>query len=150
MNLKLFKEVVINKKKKEPVVKDSLIAFFSGGILGVIGQGLIDFNKNYLYLNDDEASAFMSIIVIFIASLLTLFGVYKKLGKVCGSGLFLPTTGFSNSIVSASMEGRHEGFVLGVGSQIFALAGSVITYGVSSAVILLIIRFFLVLIGVNL
>lgn len=150
MNLKIFNEVVEKDKKKEPVLKDSLIAFFSGGIIGVISQGLIDIYKNYLFLTDEEAGALMSMSIIFVASLLTLIGVYKKIGKVCGSGLFLPTTGFSNSIVSASIEGRHEGFILGVGSQIFALAGSVITYGVCSAVILLIIRFILVFVGVSL
>ncbi len=149
MNLKIYKEITEKDKIKQPLLKNSIIAFFSGGFLGLFGQFLIDVYQ-LLNLDIDEAKALMSITVIFIASMLTLFGIYKKIGRICGAGLFLPTTGFANSIVSSSIEGRYEGFVLGVGSQIFSLAGSVITYGVVSAFILLIIKFFLMFIGVYL
>lgn len=149
MNLKIYKEITEKDKIKQPLLKNSIIAFFSGGFLGLFGQFLIDVYQ-LLNLDIDEAKALMSITVIFIASMLTLFGIYKKIGRICGAGLFLPTTGFANSIVSSSIEGRYEGFVLGVGSQIFSLAGSVITYGVVSAFVLLIIKFFLMFIGVYL
>lgn len=150
MNLKQYKNITEVDKVKQPLLKNGIIAFFSGGFLGLIGQVLIDIYQNVVMLDEDESRALMSITIVFIASILTLIGVYKNLGKVCGAGLFLPTTGFANSVVSSSIEARHEGFILGVGSRIFSLAGSVITYGIVSAVILIIIKFLLLLIGVNL
>lgn len=149
MNLKTYKNITEIDKIKQPVLKNCLIGFFSGGFLGLIGQGLIDFYTYTLSLSEDEAKALMSLTIIFVASLLTLIGVYKKVGRVCGAGLFLPTTGFANSVVSSAIEARQEGFILGVGSNIFSLAGSVITYGVVSAVFLVIIKFLLMLVGVN-
>lgn len=149
MNLKTYKNITEIDKIKQPVLKNCLISFFSGGFLGLIGQGLIDFYTYTLSLSEDEAKALMSLTIIFVASLLTLIGVYKKVGRVCGAGLFLPTTGFANSVVSSAIEARQEGFILGVGSNIFSLAGSVITYGVVSAVFLVIIKFLLMLVGVN-
>ena len=41
--------------------------------------------------------------------------------------------GFAHSMTSAALEYRKEGFVTGVGSNIFKLAGTVILYGVVSA-----------------
>jgi stage V sporulation protein AC len=42
-------------------------------------------------------------------------------------------TGFANSIVSSALEFKSEGLVLGVGSKMFILAGSVIVFGVVTA-----------------
>jgi stage V sporulation protein AC len=44
-------------------------------------------------------------------------------------------TGFANSIASAAIEHRSEGYVLGVGGNMFKLAGSVIVFGVVAAFI---------------
>lgn len=145
MNLKKYHEIAKENEKKEPLLLDSILAFFSGGIIGLISQGLIDLYQKLLNLDFDHASALMSISIVFVTSLLTLFGLYKYLGRICGAGLFLPTTGFANSITSSCIEARHEGFILGIGSQMFSLAGSVITYGVVFSFLFLIIKFFMVL-----
>lgn len=150
MNLEKYRKAVAKNQKKEPWIRDCLFAFVSGGIMGLIGQGLMDLYEQGLHLTTAEAAALMAMTVVFLTSLLTLFGIYKHLGKICGAGLFLPTTGFANSITSSSMEGRDEGFVVGIGGQMFALAGSVITYGIVSSAALLIVRFFLMLWGVEL
>ena len=113
MNLKKYKNITEKDKVQQPLLKNCLSAFFSGGFLGLIGQLLIDIYTNVLLLNEDEAKALMSISIVFLASLLTLIGVYKRVGRVCGAGLFLPTTGFANSVVSSSIEARHEGFFSG-------------------------------------
>ena len=78
MNLKQYKNITEKDKVQQPLLKNCLIAFFSGGFLGLIGQGLIDLYTNVLFLSEDEAKALMSISVVFIASLLTLIGVYKN------------------------------------------------------------------------
>ena len=150
MNIKKYQEIVKNNHKEEPIFKDCFFAFLSGGIIGLIGQGLYDLYCNVLSLETDEAMALMSMSIVFVSSLFTLLGWYKKLGRICGAGLLLPTTGFANSLTSSAIEGRHEGFILGVGSQMFSLAGSVITYGIGSSVLFLIINFIFRLFGVNL
>lgn len=149
MNLKKYEKAVRDQKKSEPVVKDVALAFLGGGTMGLIAQGLIDLYHNIAKLSVKESMALTAMTVVFVTSLLTLIGWYKKIGRIFGAGLFLPTTGFANSVVSSSIEGRHEGFVIGVGGQIFALAGAVITYGVSFSALFLIVRYFLILWGIG-
>ena len=147
MKIKDYKKIVEKNKKQENVIKDCLLAFISGGVFGVIGQGLIDLYCNVLGLNNDESRALTSITIVFITAFLTLIKIYKKIGKHLGAGLFVPISGFANSSCCASIEGRYEGFVGGLGSNIFSLAGSVITFGVSSSLVMLIIKFFMNWIG---
>ncbi|MDD4519052.1 MAG: SpoVA/SpoVAEb family sporulation membrane protein, partial [Limnochordia bacterium] len=45
-------------------------------------------------------------------------------------GFSVPITGFSNSVVSAAMEYRREGFILGLGGKIFSVAGPVLVFGI--------------------
>lgn len=74
--------------------------------------------------------------MVFISMLLTGFGLYRKLGQFAGAGSAVPVTGFGNAVISAAIEYRTEGLVLGVGSNMFKLAGSVILFGVGSAFLL--------------
>ena len=50
-------------------------------------------------------------------------------------GSLVPITGFANSIVSPAMEYKSEGYVMGVGSKMFTVAGPVLVYGISASVI---------------
>lgn len=82
--------------------------------------------------------------MIFIGGLLTALGVYDEIGRVGGAGSAIPITGFANTIVSAAMEFRSEGFVLGMAARMFQIAGPVIVYGVVSAILAGVIRWLLV------
>ena len=73
--------------------------------------------------------------LIFLGSLLTGLGVYDLIGKRAGAGSIIPITGFANSIVSPAMEFKKEGFVIGVGSNLFKIAGPVLVYGISSSIL---------------
>lgn len=86
--------------------------------------------------------------MVFIAMLLTGFGQYRKLGQFAGAGSAVPVTGFGNAVVSSAIEGKTEGLVLGVGSNMFKLAGSVILFGVVSAFFVTLIKLILVSVGV--
>ena len=77
----------------------------------------------------------MSMTIVFITSILTGIGIFDKIGQVAGAGTFIPITGFANSMTSSSLEGKSEGLVLGIMSNIFKLAGAVIVAGVVSAFI---------------
>lgn len=74
-------------------------------------------------------------VMILLSVILTCLGVYDKLAQWAGAGSAVPVTGFANSMCSAAIEHRSEGLVLGVGANMFKLAGSVIVFGVVAAFI---------------
>lgn len=125
-------------KKLEPKPRywhNTVLAFLYGGMVSILGQLLIDFYRVVMKLKPEEASNPAVATVIFIASILTGLGVFDKISPYAGAGLAVPVTGFANSMVSAALEFKREGLVLGVGSKMFSLAGSVITFGVVTAFI---------------
>ena len=148
MDKNIFKQVVSKCKEKDNPYKDGLFSFISGGVMGIISQGLIDLYHLAFKLEIELAFSLSSITLVFIASVLTMIGWYNNIGQIFGAGLFIPITGFSNSMVSASMEGKSEGPIYGVGARTFSLAGSVIIYGVVSGIILSFGYYLLYLMGV--
>ena len=140
MDNKEYKKYVNKKMKKSTIIKDTCIAFVTGGSICTIGQWI----KNLLLgfgLSEKPAAAFLTIILIFIGSLLTALGLYSKMGKFAGAGTIVPITGFANSVVSPAMEAKSEGLVLGLSAKMFTVAGPVIVYGTVSGVIVGIIMF---------
>ena len=131
---KEYAKIVENHAGKSPIVKDTVRAFFVGGLICTIGQ----FFRN-LYLNiglDKEmAGTATSITLIFIASMLTAAGVFDNIAKFAGAGTLVPITGFSNAVTSPAMEFKTEGFVPGTAAKLFDVAGPVIVYGTLSSVI---------------
>lgn len=126
-----------------PVLKNCLRAFLSGGLICVIGQGIQEVFMAYFDMTSKEASNPTVAVLIIISVILTSFGVYDKLSQWCGAGTAVPITGFANSMCSAALEHRAEGLVLGVGANMFKLAGSVIVFGVVAAFIVGIVYAFL-------
>ena len=98
------------------------------------GQGINDMYMNFMGLEKLQASCATSMTFIFIGALLTGLGVYDLIGKRAGAGSIIPITGFANSIVSPAMEYKREGYVLGVGANLFKIAGPVLVYGIGSSV----------------
>lgn len=116
-------------------------AFVIGGIICCIGQALTDIYKSVGF-DDKTASAWTSITLVLASALLTGFGLYEKIAKHGGAGTLVPITGFANAVVSPALEFKAEGFVLGVGAKIFAIAGPVILYGTAASVLYGIIYYF--------
>lgn len=135
MEKKLYDKLVITHKPSETRAQNAIIAFLIGGIVGVIGQLLVEFYSYYLHLSSNDAAVFMMISLIFFASLFTAIGFFDKWVKFARCGLIIPITGFAHSMTSAAIEYRREGFVTGLGANMFKLAGTVILYGVVSAYI---------------
>lgn len=75
-----------------------------------------------------------TISLIFLGAFLTSLNLYSKLGKYAGAGSVVPITGFANSIVAPAIEYKSEGFVLGLGSNMFKIAGPILVYGIFSSV----------------
>ena len=133
MEKKKYQRIVDSHKPVEHRGQNAFIAFVTGGIVGVIGQLLIELYTRFLDVSTKDASVFMIITLIFIASLFTAMGFFDKWVNFCRCGLIIPITGFAHSMTSAALEYRKEGFVTSVRSNIFELAGTVILYGVVSA-----------------
>ncbi len=125
---------------KRPIFKNCLKAFLTGGLICLIGQAIQTFYIYYFDFTEKTAGNPTAGTLIFIAMLLTGFGVYDRIGQFGGAGSAVPLTGFGNAVISAAIEHRTEGFVLGVGGNLFKLAGSVILFGVFSAFIIALIK----------
>ena len=83
----------------------------------------------------EAATAWMLIILIFIASFLTALGIYDRIGVFAGAGSIVPITGFSNSITSPAIEFRREGIIFGLCVKMFTVAGPVIVNGTLISVV---------------
>ncbi|MCH7320714.1 stage V sporulation protein AC [Solibacillus sp. MA9] len=131
-----------------PVFVNVLKAFGVGGIICSIGQAISYFYMIFFDFTEKTVGNPTVATMIFIAMLLTGLGYYRKLGQFAGAGSAVPVTGFGNAVISAAIEYRSEGFVLGVGGNMFKLAGSVILFGVVSAFFVALIKLILVSVGV--
>jgi stage V sporulation protein AC len=143
MNKELYKKIVKKHTPKEDKSKNAIKAFTIGGIVGIIGQFLISFYSDNLHLSTSDAATVMIITLIFITCLLTALGFFDSFVSFAKAGLFVPITGFAHSMMSSSMEYKKEGLVLGIGSNMLKLAGTVIVYGIVSAWFFGMIRFIL-------
>ena len=143
-----YDELVKSIEPKRTILKNCIKAFFVGGIICTIGQGLQFFFITYFNFNEKTSVGPTSVVLIFVAALLTGLGIYDHLGQWAGAGSAVPITGFANSIASAAIEHRSEGFVLGVAGNMFRLAGAIIVYGVFSAFVVATIKITIKWLGV--
>lgn len=140
MEKKEYQEMVKKHKPTEDRLKNGIIAFVIGGIMGMLGEFLLELYSYYLGIPTTEAGTFMIITLIFIGCLLTCFGFFDSWVNFAKAGLIVPITGFAHAMMSAALEYRKEGMVTGIGANMFKLAGSVIIFGVVSAYVFGLIR----------
>jgi stage V sporulation protein AC len=133
---------------KRPVLKNCIKAFWVGGLICVVGQAVSYFYIYFFNFTEQNVGNPTVATMVFLSMLLTGFGVYDRLGQFAGAGSAVPVTGFGNAVISAAIEHRTEGFVLGVGGNMFKLAGSVILFGVFSAFVVALIKTLLGMWGV--
>ena len=105
-------------------------AFVTGGAICCVGQFIINMAANQFGLDKDTAASWCSVILIFLSAVLTGLNLYGGMVKWGGAGALVPITGFANSVVASAIEYNVQGFVYGVGCQIFSIAGPVILYGI--------------------
>ncbi|ALS21242.1 MULTISPECIES: stage V sporulation protein AC [Paenibacillus] len=131
-----YQELAKKREPARPVLKNCLRAFAVGGFICLIGQGIMEVFIRWFGFTEKTAGNPTAAVLIFISVLLTCFGVYDKIAQWAGAGSAVPVTGFANSICSAALEHKSEGYVLGVGGNMFKLAGSVIVFGTVSAFVI--------------
>lgn len=141
MNKKEYGEYIKKFHPKENKLKKYLVSFIIGGIVGILGQFLIDFYIKTLNISFTDASGFMMITLIFFSCLFTAIGFFDTWVMKAGAGLFIPISGFAHATTSSAIDYRKEGAVFGIGANIFKLSGSVLLYGTVSAFVFGLIRF---------
>ena len=129
-----------DREPRHPILRNCVLAFLAGGSICLLGQFISDFFLwNFDFTEKTVGNPTVSVLII-ISVILTCLGVYDNISQWAGAGTAVPVTGFANSIASAAIEHRTEGFVLGVGGKMFKLAGSVIVFGVFSAFVVVLVR----------
>ena len=131
---KKYQEYVDKKSPNSPILKNCFNAFWVGGLICSIGQIIMLICKSR-GLDDANSSTIVSIILIGISAFLTGLNIFNKIGKFAGAGSLVPITGFANSIVAPSIEYKSEGYIMGVGSKMFTIAGPVLVFGISTSII---------------
>ena len=129
-----YKTIVDKYKPKENRLYNAIIAFLVGGLIGAIGEFLVEFYSSFCEISTSQAGTFM---------IITCFGFFDKWVTWAKAGLIVPITGFAHSMMSAALDYKKEGLVTGIGASMFKLAGTVIIFGVVSAYVFGLIRILL-------
>ena len=135
-----YKKLVKELSPKEARLKNFLIAFFVGGLVGLFGELFVNVVMNCFLVPRTLASMCLCLVLILIGTLLTALGIFDNWVSKCKAGLIIPTTGFAHSVQSSAIDYKYDGAITGLGSNFFKLAGSVILYGIISAFFLVVLR----------
>lgn len=132
------------REPPRPVLRNCVRAFLVGGLICTGGQAIQQMMIHWGGFDERRAANPTVAILILLSVILTSLGLYDKIGQWAGAGSAVPVTGFANAMASAAIEHRSEGLVLGVGGNMFKLAGPVIVFGTVAAFFVAIIRYLIV------
>ena len=135
MNNEEYDKLIKKHIKEEDTLKNMVISFFSGGLIGLIAQIITNICLSVFNLNLSDSYLMTFTFFIVIGSLMTGFGFFDKVLSYCKCGLIVPSTGFANTMTSSAMDSKSEGYIRGMGSNIFKLTGSIILYGIVFGII---------------
>ncbi|MBE6585761.1 MAG: stage V sporulation protein AC [Ruminococcaceae bacterium] len=129
MNKETYQKYADARAPKSPILKNCIWAFLVGGMICTLGQGFRDIYTKLCGMNPDDAGTMTAVTLVFLAVLLTGLGIFDCIAKRAGAGTLVPITGFANAVASPAIDAKSEGWILGVGSKIFSVAGPVLLYG---------------------
>jgi stage V sporulation protein AC len=136
----LYQQIAKKHQPKPKVFVNCLKAFLVGGSICLFGQIWMRIYVDWFGFEPEKAGDPTVATLILIACILTGLGVYDNIGQWAGAGTAVPVTGFANSIAAAALEHRVEGWVLGVGGNMFKMAGAVIMFGTVAAFFVGVVR----------
>ncbi len=133
MDANEYQRYAKERAPKSPVVKDCACAFAVGGLICAFAEALTR-GYSLMDMSEENVKTLVPVTLIFLAALLTGLGVFDDIAKFAGAGTLVPITGFANAVASPAIDTKSEGLVMGVGAQMFTIAGPVIVYGVLTSV----------------
>lgn len=136
-----YQSFLKGRQPARPWLRNAIRAFYTGGAVCLVGQGVQETFVHLFHFSEKTAGNPTVAVMIFISALLTGLGIYDVFGQWAGAGSAVPVTGFANSITSAALEHKSEGYVMGVGANMFRVAGPVIVFGVVSAFFVGLVRY---------
>lgn len=134
-----YQKLVKENLPKPTIGRNMVAAFLVGGTICLIGQVILTYFTS-VERTSGEAAAITLAAMIFIGAIITAFGVYDSIAEFGGAGAAVPITGFANTVVSAAMEFRREGLILGMGAKMFVIAGPVLVFGILSGFIVTLVK----------
>lgn len=146
---KEYDKIVKKNMPRSNTVANCARAFVVGGGICTLGQVIYELMLIWDF-SKETARTLTSVSMIALGVLFTALGIYDKLARYAGSGTLVPITGFANAMSSPAIEFKSEGFIAGVGTKLFAIAGPVIVYGVGASVAYGLILWILHMFGVTL
>lgn len=134
LDAKKYDEMRKAASPPSPLLKDCLWAFFVGGAICLLGEGLRTLYAALGFTLTD-AGTLTSATLIACRPLPQQWAGTRSWPPRPGAGTLVPITGFANAVVSPAIEFRNEGLVSGVGAKMFIIAGPVIVYGMLASVV---------------
>ncbi len=134
MDSEAYKKFTKAHAPKSPMGKDCLRAFWVGGLICALAEGLSSLYR-FFGITEENTKTLVPITLIFLTALLTGIGIFDDIAKFAGAGTLVPITGFANAMASPAIDYKSEGLVMGVGAQMFTIAGPVIVYGILTSVL---------------
>lgn len=119
---------------KPKYFSNSLKAFVVGGSLCTLALWYQN-TLQEMGVPEKDAGAFVTITLVMLAQLLTGIGVFDVIAQFAGAGVIVPITGFANSMVAPAIEYKKEGPILGVGANMFKVAGPVLVCGIAAGTV---------------
>ncbi|MFM1653451.1 stage V sporulation protein AC [Brevibacillus sp. B_LB10_24] len=135
-----YQELAKRHEPPRPLAKNFVRAFLVGGVICLLGQAIQEVFIRYFHFTEKTAGSPTQAVLILISVVLTAIGLYDRIAQWAGAGTAVPVTGFANSLASAAIEHKSEGYVLGVGGNMFKIAGPVIVFGVFAAFVIGLIK----------
>ena len=148
MSYEEYGKLVKKCSPNSPIFKTVPLSFLVGGTICAIGEAFRLWFES-LNMSKEHSGIWVSVILIFATAVLTGLGIFHKIAKIGGAGTFVPITGFANSVVSPALEFQTGGFILGVSSKMFIIAGPVIVYGTIASIVCGIVFYTIELFGGN-
>lgn len=134
MNTEKYARLVKKRSKNSRSVLNCVKAFVIGGAICAVGQGFIELYR-FFGAEEDTAKTLCSVSLIALGVLLTALHQYERIAKHGGAGTLVPITGFANAMSSPAIEFKAEGWITGLAAKMFAIAGPVLVYGISAAML---------------
>ena len=135
MSSESYARYVKARAPRSPLLRDCLWAFFVGGGICMLAEGLDQIFILAAGMTRENAASLTAVILVFAAVVLTACGLFHKIAKRAGGGTLVPITGFANAVASSAIDSRAEGLITGVGAKIFTVAGPVLLYGTAAGTV---------------